>query len=159
VSFHDIVVPAGQRYVRFALFDEFTDGNDDLDLVVYAQLVPNGPFLFVGATGGATSNEVLSLINPPAALFRVFVHGFETDGPDANYSLFHWIVPEAASGNLTVSAPSSVTEGNSYPVTASWQGLTPGLKYLDTLTHHRLAAPVPPGSPRIGHTSVFIDVP
>jgi subtilisin family serine protease len=158
VSFHDIVVPAGQRYVRFALFDPFTDGNDDLDLVVYAQLVANGPFLLVGGTGGATSNEALSVINPPAALFRVFVHGFETDGPDANYTLFHWIVPEAASGNLTASAPSSVTEGNSYPVTASWQGLTPGLKYLGTLTHHRLAAPVP-GSPRIGHTSVFIDVP
>jgi hypothetical protein len=158
VSFHDIVVPAGQRYVRFALFDPFTDGNDDLDLVVYAQLVANGPFLLVGGTGGATSNEALSVINPPAALFRVFVHGFETDGPDANYTLFHWIVPEAASGNLTASAPSSVTEGNSYPVTASWQGLMPGLKYLGTLTHHRLAAPVP-GSPRIGHTSVFIDVP
>jgi hypothetical protein len=68
------------------------------------------------------------------------------------------IVPEAASGNLTVSAPSSVTEGNSYPVTASWQGLTPGLKYLGTLTHHRRR----PGAGRFTThrgTSVFIDVP
>jgi len=44
-------------------------------------------------------------------------------------------------------------------LTASWRDLTPGLKYLGTLTHHRLAAPVPAGSARIGHTSVFIDVP
>ena len=157
MSFHDITVPAGQRYVRFALFDDFTDGNDDLDLVIYRQ--SGTSYVLVGSTGGATSNEVFSIINPTAAVYRVFIHGFETDGPDANYTLFHWIVPEAAAGNLTVSAPSTVTEGNAYTVTGGWSGLTPGRKYLGTLTHHRLAAPVPAGSPRIGHTSVFIDVP
>ena len=157
VSFHDITVPAGTRYVRFALFDDFTDGNDDLDLVIYRQ--SGTSYVLVGSTGGATSNEVFSIINPTAAVYRVFIHGFETDGPDANYTLFHWIVPEAAAGNLTVSAPSTVTEGNAYTVTGGWSGLTPGRKYLGTLTHHRLAAPVPAGSPRIGHTSVFIDVP
>ena len=94
-----------------------------------------------------------------ATTYRVYVHGWETDGPDALYTFFHWVVPEAAAGNLTVSAPTSVAAGNTYPITASWSGLTAGVKYLGTLTHHRLAAPVPPGSPRIGHTSVFIDVP
>ena len=157
VSFHDITVPAGQRYVRFALFDDFTDGNDDLDLVIYRQMGAN--WVLVGSTGGATSAETFSLINPTAALYRVFVHGFETDGPDAQYTLFHWIVPEPAAGNLAVTAPATVEAGNNYTVTGSWSGLTPGLKYLGTLTHHRIAAPVPPGSPRIGHTSVFIDVP
>jgi hypothetical protein len=44
-------------------------------------------------------------------------------------------------------------------VSGAWSGLTAGVKYLGTLTHHRIAAPVPPGSVRIGHTSVFIDVP
>ena len=157
VSFHDILVPAGMRYLRFALFDDFTDGNDDLDLVIYRQ--SGTAWVLVGSTGGATSNETFSLINPTGALYRVFVHGYQTDGPDANYTLFHWIVPEAASGNLTVSAPAAVSAGNTYVVSGSWAGLTPGIKYLGTLTHHRLAAPVPPGSPRIGHTSVFIDVP
>ena len=157
VSFHDIVVPSGMRYVRFALFEEFTDGNDDLDLVIYRQAGAN--WVLVGTTGGGSSNETFSLINPTGALYRVFVHGFQTDGPDANYTLFHWIVPEAAAGNLTVSAPTSVAAGNTYAITGSWSGLAPGRKYLGTLTHHRLAAPVPPGSTRIGHTSVFIDVP
>ena len=157
VSFHDITVPAGQRYVRFALFDDFTDGNDDLDLVVYRQVGTN--FVLVGSTGGATSNETLSIINPTAGLYRVFIHGFETDGPDAQYTLFHWIVPEPAAGNLTVTAPANVVGGNSYVVSGGWSGLTPGIKYLGTLTHHRLAPPVPAGAARIGHTSVFIDVP
>jgi subtilisin family serine protease len=157
VSFHDVTVPAGQRYVRFALFDDFTDGNDDLDLVIYRQSGAN--WVLVGSTGGATSAETFSLINPTAGLYRVFVHGFETDGPDAQYTFFHWIVPDPAAGNLLVTAPATVEAGNTYQVTGSWSGLTAGVKYLGTLTHHRIAAPVPPGSPRIGHTSVFIDVP
>ena len=157
VSFHDINVPAGQRYVRFALFDPFTDGTDDLDLVIYRQSGTN--WVLVGSTGGATSNEVFSIINPTGALYRVFIHGFETDGPDANYTLFSWIVPEADAGNLMVTAPSSVTAGNTYPITGTWGGLAAGRVYLGTLTQHRLAAPVPAGSTRIGHTSVFIDVP
>jgi subtilisin family serine protease len=157
--FHDVVVPADTRYVRFALFDNFTDGNDDLDLVVYRRDPVTGNFVPFGITGGATSAETFSVINPLATTYRVYVHGFQTDGPDALYTLFHWVVPEAAAGNLTVSAPTSVAAGNTYPITASWSGLTAGVKYLGTLTHHRLAAPVPPGSARIGHTSVFIDVP
>ena len=115
--------------------------------------------MLVGSTGGATSAETFSLINPTAGLYRVFVHGFETDGPDAQYTFFHWIVPEPAAGNLLVTAPATVEAGNTYQVTGSWSGLTAGVKYLGTLTHHRIAAPVPPGSPRIGHTSVFIEVP
>ena len=115
--------------------------------------------MLVGSTGGATSDETFSLINPTAALYRVFIHGFETDGPDAQYTLFHWIVPEPAAGNLTVTAEANVVAGNTYVVSGAWSGLTAGVKYLGTLTHHRIAAPVPPGSVRIGHTSVFIDVP
>jgi subtilisin family serine protease len=157
VSFHDINVPAGQRAVRFALFDDFTDGNDDLDLVVYRQSGAN--WVLVGSSGGATSAETVNFFNPTAGLYRVFVHGFATDGPDAQYSLFHWIVPEPAEGNLTVTAPSPVTAGNTYVVSGAWSGLTAGIKYLGTLTHHRLEAPVPPGSPRIGNTAVFIQVP
>jgi Fibronectin type-III domain/Subtilase family len=148
VSFHDVVVPAAMRYVRFALFDDFTDGNDDLDLVIYRQ--SGTTWLPVGGTGGATSNETFSLINPTAGTYRVFIHGFQTDGPDANYTLFHWIVPEDAAGNMSVSAPPMVTAGNTYVVTGSWGApgnalLLAGRKCLGTLTHHRLAAPVPAG--------------
>jgi subtilisin family serine protease len=88
-----------------------------------------------GAANTAPFNVGSGLINPTAAMDP----GLVFDSTAAEWS--------------------SVRERNSYPVTASWQGLTPGLKYLGTLTHHRLAAPVPPGSPRVGHTSVFIDVP
>ena len=56
----DFVVPAGQTYARFSLFDEFTDGNDDLDLYVY-----RGTTL-VGASGGGTAAEEVNFVNPTA---------------------------------------------------------------------------------------------
>ena len=95
---------------------------------IYRQSGAN--WVLVGSTGGATSAETFSLINPTGALYRVFVHGFETDGADAQYTLFHWIVPEPAAGNLTVTAPTTVAAGNTYLVSGSWSGLTAGIKYL-----------------------------
>ena len=117
--------------------------------------------VLVGSTGGATSNETASFVPVAAgATYRVFVHGFETDGPDADYTLFYWIVSDAAAGNLTVTGPGSVTAGSTHTIQVDWSGLTPGIKYLGTITHHRLAAPVPAGAPQIApQTVVFIDVP
>ncbi|MDQ3119835.1 MAG: S8 family serine peptidase, partial [Verrucomicrobiota bacterium] len=62
----DVVVPAGTTYARFALFDTHTDGNDDLDLVVYRVSTNT----LVASTGGATSNEEANLVNPPADTYR-----------------------------------------------------------------------------------------
>jgi len=59
----------------------------------------------------------------------------------------------------TAAGPATVVAGDNHTINVEWSGLTPGLKYLGTITHHRLPAPVAPGSPRIAHTSVFIDVP
>ena len=42
--------PCGQAHARFSLFDDYTDGNDDLDLYVY---YPNGSF--AGGSGSGTS--------------------------------------------------------------------------------------------------------
>ena len=120
VSFHDINVPIGQRYVRFALFDDFTDGNDDLDLFVYRQV---GHELAAGRQHGRrdvgrnaqhhqSNRRTLPRLRP-----RV---------PDRRAGravpLFHWIVPEPAAGNLTVTAPATVTAATTTRSAARGQG-------------------------------------
>ena len=79
---HPVVVAAGTTYARFSLFDEFTDGDDDIDLCVY-----RGTTL-VGSSGSGTSAEEVSVVNPTAGNYTVVVHGWGTDGPDAQYALF-----------------------------------------------------------------------
>ena len=128
-TLHMTTVPAGSAYARFSLFDEYTDGDDDLDLYVY---YPSGAF--AGGSGSGTSAEQVDVASPPAGDYYVFVHGWGTDGPDANYTLFSWAFgPDA--GNMTVTAPTAATLGATETITVDWTSLIAGTKYLGAVSH------------------------
>jgi microcystin-dependent protein len=102
---HDVVIPAGTTNARFSLFDAFTDGEDDLDLCVFRGTTN------VGSSGTGTSAEQVNLVNPVADAYKVVVQGWGTDGPDAEYTLFSWLLGSTAAGNMSVTAPTSATTG------------------------------------------------
>ncbi|HVM16341.1 MAG TPA: S8 family serine peptidase [Gaiellaceae bacterium] len=115
--------------VRFDLFDEDTDGNDDLDLYLY-----RGTTL-VSSSGSPSSREFVTHRNTAgAATYTVYVHAWQTDGPDAEFTLFGWTL--TADGQGTVS-PSSVvtTPGQDHAVTLTGSGLTPGTRYLGEVAY------------------------
>lgn len=127
ITVHDIEVPAGTTYARFSLFDDYTDGADDLDLYVF------GPTGFVGGSGSGTSAEAVNVVLPVAGTYSVIVHGWQTDGPDSNYTLFSW-APGADEGNLAITAPAAASLGTG-TVTVDWAGLLEGEKYLGAVSH------------------------
>ena len=55
---HSFTLPAGTTLARFQLFDEFTDGEDDLDLYLYHEGT------LVGTSAGATAKEKIDLGKP-----------------------------------------------------------------------------------------------
>lgn len=59
----------------------------------------------VGASAGGTSAEEVNLVNPAAGNYTVVVQGWGTDGPDAQFTLFKWLLGGTAAGNMTVTAP------------------------------------------------------
>ena len=124
-----VAVPAGTTHARFSLFNEFTDGVDDLDLFVF-----NSAGTLVGVSGGGTTAEEVNLRNPAAGTYTVWVHGFATEGPDANFTLFRWLVG-AAVGNMDVSAPASATLGTTGTINLTFSGLAPATKYLGNVTY------------------------
>ena len=130
---HEIVVPASQNYLRVALFDEDTDGADDLDLYVYRVNADSSKTL-VGLSGGGTSAERVNLTNPAAATYKVYVHAWQADGPDAQYTLSSWILGTDA-GNMTVTGPSTATIGGAGTVNVSWSGLEAGIRYLGQIRY------------------------
>jgi hypothetical protein len=158
ITVHAVNVPAGTALARFSLFDEFTDGNpDDLDLYVFGPVPadPQEPVPFAGGSGGPTAEEQVELSFPAAGTYLVVVHGFETDGPDSNYTLFDWVVsatPADGSGNtdLSVTDPGSAVLGGLATVTASWSGLAAGEKYLGAVTYSD-------GTDLIGLTRVVVN--
>ena len=130
ITIHEVTIPAGTRLARFSLFDDFTDGADDLDLYVH-----NSAGTLVGASGSGTSAEEVNLTNPAAGTYKVSVHGWQTDGPDANYTLFSWLLGSADAGNMTATGPATATIGGTATVNLSWSGLTAGTKYLGQVSY------------------------
>ena len=140
VTAHLIDVPTDQAFLRFAMFDELTDGNDDLDMFVY--YCPDGVNCTkVGESGGATSREQFDIFLPGGGTYAVLVHGFETDpvagGPGTFYTLLGWafgLIDDQ--GNMTASGPAAVISGTTENVTVNWTGLAPDTIYLGGISHN-----------------------
>ena len=147
ITVHDVVVPAGSRYARFSLFDDFTDGADDLDLYVY-----NAAGTLVGVSGSGTSAEEVNLTNPAAGTYKAYVHGWQTDGPDAQYTFFNWVLGGTDANNMTATGPATATIGGTATINLSWNGLTAGTKYLGQVAYLE-------GATERGSTVIRVDVP
>jgi hypothetical protein len=140
VTAHLIDVPADQAYLRFALYDELTDGEDDLDMYVY--YCPDSVNCTkLGESGEPTSREQFNVLLPGAGRYAVFVHGFDTDnvagGPGAHYTLLGWafgLVDDQ--GNMTASGPGFVNAGTTETVNVSWAGLGSDTIYLGGISHN-----------------------
>ena len=132
-------------YLRVALFNDDTDGDDDLDLYVY--YCPGLVICsLVGVSGESDTDESLDVLFPDAGEYFVDVHGFQTDqlsgGPGANFNLFVWTIGnDDDRGNLTVTAPDSANTGATGTVTVDWA--VPELnRYLGGLTHSDAEGPL-----------------
>jgi hypothetical protein len=138
ITLHFVDVPAGTAYARFSLFDDYTDGADDLDLYVFGPDTAGYPN--VGGSGSGTSAEEVNLVAPDPGTYIVVVHGWQTDGPDSNYTLFSWMIdgdPTADDGSLVIdSAPGAAVLASTESIDISWSGLAPATKYLGAVSHN-----------------------
>lgn len=132
ITMHVVNIPENTAYARFSLFDAYTDGNDDLDLYIF-----DAAWNYMGGSGSGTSAEQVNIYSPVPGNYYVIVHGWGTDGPDANYTLFGWAVPAATgSSNMTISgAPTSATQGSTATLTVNWLGLDDSPRYLGAISH------------------------
>ena len=149
VRWHGFAVPSNQLYLRFATFDQLTDGEDDLDLYLY--YCPDDINCSkIGESGEATSLEQIDV--PPdlrrqlplgAGTYLVFVHGFATDeadvagGPGANYKLLAWqlgLNDDAV--NMTATGPGIVSAGTTQDVNVDWFDLGADSIYLGAISHN-----------------------
>ena len=125
-----VVIPAGTTYARFSLFDTNVSPASDLDLYVYRGTTR------VGSSGGGTANEEVNLINPTAATYTVYVHGFSVPAPGpTTFTLFSWILGTSDAGNMTVSAPAAATIGGTGTINLTFSGLASGTKYLGSVAY------------------------
>jgi hypothetical protein len=135
-----IIVPAGTRYLRVALFNGNSSPGADLDLYLYScpgfGACTEEPELM---SFNEDSNEAINVIPAEGAKFvtpgeyYVDVHGYNAPAGTASFRLFVWTVG-AERGNASVDAPSSLTAGTDETLSVNWQGLETGT-YLGLITH------------------------
>ena len=139
VNAHFFTLAPGELFLRVATFDALTDGDDDLDVYLYA-CATQTQCVQVAESGSFTSEETIDLIQPPGGLYAILVHGFQTDdtggGPGSNYEVFAWSFgPDDDAGNLRVDAPTSVVRGDRLDFDYDWGPLDPNERYLGGITH------------------------
>jgi len=125
---------SGAAFFRIAMPPESTEPNTDIDIFVFD---PTNALVATSTAGG--TDELVDIFAPMDGTWSVYVHGWQTDGPDSDYNMWTWAVPNATGGTLVVdSAPASATIGTVAPVTVSWSGLTSsgiGDWYLGAVSH------------------------
>jgi subtilisin family serine protease len=136
-----ISVPADQLYLRFALFDSLTDGDDDLDMYVYYCGLNNTSCVKIGESGGPTSQERFDLFRPAGGVYGILIHGFKTDevagGPGAVFTMLSWAFGEIDDrNNMTVSGPGTVNAGSTETITVNWTNLLSDTIYLGGISHN-----------------------
>jgi len=140
VTQHIISVPADQLYLRFAMFDALTDGDDDLDMYIYFSTDQTN-WVKIGQSGEPTSQERFDYFRPPAGFYAVLVHGFATDevsgGPGANYQLLGWSFGiDDDRGNLSENGPSIVNAGSTEDVAVTWDVTDSNTIYFGGISHN-----------------------
>jgi subtilisin family serine protease len=123
---------SGAAFFRIAMPPEaVNDPNIDLDIFVFD---PNGSLVASSTSGG--TDELIDIPSPMDGVWSVFVHGWQTAGPSADYDLYTWILSATPGGNLVISsAPTAATIGTTGTVNLSWSGATLGQWHLGAVSH------------------------
>ena len=124
-----VTIPAGTTHARFSLFDADVAPGSDIDLYVY-----NGATRVSASTNGG-SNEEVNLVNPTAATYTVYVHGWGLPSGSSAFKLHKWVLDSTAAGNMTVTAPASAVTGQTGTIGIATSGLTAGTKYLGSVAY------------------------
>ncbi len=129
---HAIMVNPGTTVLRIAMPPEsVSDPAIDLDLFLYD---PSGNQVQASTSGG--TDEFLEVTFPAPGEWTVYVHGWQTAGPSADYQMYQWVLPNATGGSLVVdSAPGSAEVGKTGTVEVSWSGAALGEWYLGVIGH------------------------
>jgi hypothetical protein len=142
-------IPAGTTVARFATFDSDYPPNTDIDLFLY--LWNGTTHTLVGSSGGGTADEVITLQNPAAGTYRLYVDLFASGSGALTTLPNYWLLGSSAAGNATVTPASQpVVLGGTATTTLNWSGLTAGVRYLGAILYDD-------GSGTIGRTLVRVD--
>ncbi len=111
--------------------DAVSDPAIDLDVFVNDE---NGNLVASSTSGGTDESVYLPL--PADGVYSIYVHGWQTAGPSADFTLYTWLISATPGGNLGIdSAPASAVTATEGTVDFSWTGATAGEWHKGAISH------------------------
>ena len=123
-------VPNGSVFRAGIYEDAIAPTGTDLDMFAYRCTATTCTAVATSADGD--SNEEITVTNTTgaAAEYRVYVHGWSTNGPSASGTLFTWQVGTTSAGNTTLTGVVSPASVGQQEHTATFSGLAANTRYL-----------------------------
>ena len=129
---HDFTL-SGDAFLRIAMPPESVSDPDAIDLDIFL-FDPSGTMVAASTSGG--TNELIEIVAPVDGIWSLYVHGWQTAGPSADYLMWTWAVSATPGGNMSVdSAPASAVTNATGTVDISWTGATAGQWHLGAISH------------------------
>ncbi len=139
----EITLPAGLSLFRVGIDEGYIAvPGTDLDVFLYAVDPGDGTLHFVSQSADGDSNEMVTLNQPDAGDYMVFVHGFDTAGPSTDFTLFDWQVPMSDAGNMSLPAPAPVTVAGPLDVSLGFTGLDASTWYLGQVIYNNASGDI-----------------
>ncbi len=111
--------------------DAVADPAIDIDLFVIDQ---NGQQIATSTSGG--TDEAIFLPLPDDGIYSIYVHGWQTAGPSADFDLYTWVISATPGGNLVIDdAPASAVTALETDVDYSWSGADAGQWHIGAVSH------------------------
>ena len=133
VQCFDFNIAANAQVARFQLFNADTLGGSATDLDLNICQGAGGSGSLAGASGGATSDEVVTLAAPQAGTYSACVAAYTTPASGASFRLSHWVVgPASGTQTLRARAPRNVYGGGTASIGLGW-AVPAGQRYLGNL--------------------------
>jgi subtilisin family serine protease len=125
-----VTIAANTTVARFQLFNEDASPGSDIDLYVFRGTTQ------VGSSGGGSAAEQVTLRNPAADTYTVYIHGFATaGGAPSPFKLYTWLLGNTAAGNMSVTAPAAATIATTGTINLAFSGLAAATKYLGSVAY------------------------
>jgi hypothetical protein len=91
---------------------------------------------FVAQSASGSADEQVTLRNPAAGTYDVYVNGFDTPGGSTSYKIANFVVAATDAGNASVTPnPASVTTGTPITLTGNWTGLDPAKRWFGVINY------------------------
>jgi hypothetical protein len=125
-----VTIPANTTVARFQLFNADVSPGSDIDLYVFRGTTQ------VGSSGGGSAAEQVTLRNPAADTYTVYIHGFATaGGTPSPFKLYTWLLGNTAAGNMSVTTPAAATIATTGTINVAFSGLAAATKYLGSVAY------------------------